>query len=579
MKTLLAKSPVRVLAVGLVAAIALLAASVAAASGRSDHGHHHGNGNGHGHGNGNGNGQGHGGHGRGRDEHVLLLSVDGLHQADLRWYDQTHPFSALASLSRNGTEFTQAKTPVPSDSFPGMVGQLTGGNPATTGIYYDVSYNRELLPPGTTECAGAKPGTEVAFDESIDKNSAALDAGQGLSGLPGNILNLTGNPAELIDPAKLPVNPHTCKPVYPHEYLKVNTVFDVAHEAGLRTAWSDKHPAYEILDGPSGNGVEDFFTPEINSDAPTEGASNDWTTDNALTEQYDSYKVQAVVNEINGFDHSGHEAVGTPAVFGMNFQTVSTAQKLPESDGLKGGYEADGTPGPLLRRALDYINTEVGTMLAALHARHLDKSTTVILSAKHGQSPVSPSALTRIPDGPILEGLNEAWAAAHPEATEPLVAFTLDDDGMLIWLHDRSPQALAFAKAYLLGHNGVGNDINGAPKPYTSSGLTKLYAGTEAADYFGTSVSDPRVPDLFGISQYGVVYTGKQGKIAEHGGANPADREVPLVVSGGAVDAGAVSSQPVETTQIAPTILRLLGLDPGALQAVQIEGTEALNVR
>ena len=32
----------------------------------------------------------------------------------------------------------------------------------------------------------------------------------------------------------------------------------------------------------------------------------------------------------------------------MNFQTVSTAEKLPTSDGLAGGYNADGYPGPLL---------------------------------------------------------------------------------------------------------------------------------------------------------------------------------------------------------------------------------------
>ena len=258
---------------------------------------------------------------------------------------------------------------------------------------------------------------------------------------------MTGDPAELIDPSKLPVDPTTCKPVYPHEYLRVNTIFEVAKETGLRTAWVDKHPAYDLLQGPSGEGIDDLFTPEINSDAPTEGSANDWTTDNALTEQYDGYKVQAVVNEIKGFDHSGTEKVGTPAIFGMNFQTVSTAEKLPESDGLKGGYEADGTtPAPLLRRALEYINTKVGSMLAALHAKGLASSTTVILSAKHGQSPDTPSALTRIPDGPILEGLDEAWATAHPEDTEPLVAFSIDDDGMLIWLHYRTPEALAFAK-------------------------------------------------------------------------------------------------------------------------------------
>jgi len=38
---------------------------------------------------------------------------------------------------------------------------------------------------------------------------------------------------------------------------------------------SDKHPAYEILNGPSGTGVQDMFTPEINSDAPTSPSSND----------------------------------------------------------------------------------------------------------------------------------------------------------------------------------------------------------------------------------------------------------------------------------------------------------------
>src|SRR5262249_49777281 len=153
----------------------------------------------------------------------------------------------------------------------------------------------------------------------------------------------------------------------------------------------------------------------INSDAPTAGSPNDWTKDNALTMQYDGYKVDAVLNEISGFDHSGANQVGTPAIFGMNFQTVSTAQKLPSSDGLMGGYLADGvTPGPLLQRALDFINAKVGAMQAAIKARHLDRDTVIVLSAKHGQSPQDPAALTRIPDGPILDGLDTAWEAAHP---------------------------------------------------------------------------------------------------------------------------------------------------------------------
>lgn len=139
---------------------------------------------------------------------------------------------------------------------------------------------------------------------------------------------MTGKPQALINPAKLPVDPATCKPVYPDQYLKVNTVFDVAHQQGLRTARSDKHPAYEILNGPSGNSIDDMFAPEINSQAIGFRAGEDWTSANAATQEYDGFKVHAIINEIDGHDHSGREHAGTPAIFGMNFQTVSTAQKL-----------------------------------------------------------------------------------------------------------------------------------------------------------------------------------------------------------------------------------------------------------
>src|SRR5882757_7025468 len=195
--------------------------------------------------------------------HVLLLSVDGMHQSDLDWYVRQHPVSALAALVRGGVDYTHAQTTFPSDSFPGMVAQLTGGSPATSGVYYDDTFNHALLPAGTTKCAGAKPGAEVDYTEDLDRSKASIDAGQGLSGLPGSILNMTW------------------KPVYPHQYVKVNTVFDVAHAHGLRTAWSDKHPAYEILNGPSGNSIDDLFTPEINSAADSSG--DDWTTVNSLT--------------------------------------------------------------------------------------------------------------------------------------------------------------------------------------------------------------------------------------------------------------------------------------------------------
>jgi hypothetical protein len=215
-------------------------------------------------------------------------------------------------------------------------------------------------------------------------------------------------------------------------------------------------------------------------------------------------------------------------------------------------------------------------MVRAIHKAGRAGDTVIILSAKHGQSPQDPAELTRIPDGPILDGLDTAWETLHPGAG-PLVAFAIDDDGMLIWLNDRSDAATSFARQYLLDHNGTGNDINGNAKPYTASGLRAAYSGAAAADFFGVAVGDPRVPDVLGISQVGAVYTGKQAKIAEHGGDNPADRDVALIVSGGPIErARNVVDEPVETTQIAPTILQLLGLDPNQLQAVQLEHTRPL---
>ena len=509
-------------------------------------------------------------------QHVLLISVDGLHQQDLAWYVETYPNSVLASLYGRGLEYSSALTPFPSDSSPGMTAQVTGGDPRVTGIYYDDTWNHDVFPAGTTNCSGPVPGGEAAYEEFIDKNSNSLDAGEGLSGLPGSILQMTGDPNLVLNPANMPVDPATCKPIYPNQYLEVNTIFNVAHDAGLRTAWSDKHPAYQMFDGPSGDGVDDFFTPEINSQAAGLPAGDDWTSDNAATMQYDGYKVQAILSEIDGYDHSRTHHVGTPAIFGMNFQTISTAQKLPKSDGLTGGYLAGGLiPGPLLTRALNWLDGEIGRMVTEIKKDGLAGSTAIIISAKHGQSPTDPNDLARVPDSPIIKAINAAWAVTHPGNTK-LVVFSTDDDGMLLWLSDRSQPAANFVKHYLLTHSAPGNNVNDQPITVSASGLKKVYAGKAAADFIGVPWSDPRVPDIIGIAAHGVVYTGGTAKIAEHGGDDPQDRNVPILITLPGLRYGQQIGAPVETTEIAPTILKLLGLNPWALEAVRIEHTPVL---
>jgi type I phosphodiesterase/nucleotide pyrophosphatase len=487
-----------------------------------------------------------------------------------------NPHSVLATLDRQGLEYSHARTPFPSESFPGMVGQVSGGGPRVTGIYYDDTFNHDVFPAGTTNCSGKVPGGEVAYTEADDINLNSIDAGQGLTGLPGSILKMTSHPLQVINPANLPVNPRTCKPIDPNQYVKVNTIFNVARGHGLRTAWSDKHPAYQALSGPSGNGVQDYFTPEINSQAIGFPKGEDWTGDNAATMEYDSFKVKAILNEIDGFDHSGRHHVRVPAIFGMNFQTISTAQKLPASDGLTGGYLPGGkVPGPLLVRALSYINTQIGAMVARIKARGLTGSTAIIISAKHGQSPTDPNDLARVPDGPIISNIDAAWTKAHPKAGN-LVAFAVDDDGMLMWLNNRSQAAANFARHYLLTHSAAGNNISGKPVTVASSGLKAAFAGAQSAAVFGVPSSDPRHPDVLGIAQHGVVYTGGTSKIAEHGGDDPQDRNVPILVVMPGQRHGVTVGSPVETTQIAPTILKLLRLNPRELQAVRIEHTRVL---
>jgi hypothetical protein len=183
-------------------------------------------------------------------QHVLLLSVDGLHGADVTDPALQSALQNIASLQQNGVNYTNAHTTSPSDSFPGTLSYLTGAGPGTTGVFYDDSYSRTLRAPGTD--SSAPLGTEVTYFEAIDKNFALISGG-------GNF------DASSINPSLLPIDPVTNLPVYPNQFLQTNTIFDVAHDAGLYTAFSDKHPAYQIANGTNPAAINDFYGPEINS--------------------------------------------------------------------------------------------------------------------------------------------------------------------------------------------------------------------------------------------------------------------------------------------------------------------------
>lgn len=492
--------------------------------------------------------------------HVLLISIDGMHAVDLSTYVKAKPNSNLATLAVHGATYSNALTTAPSDSFPGLLAQVTGGTSKSTGVFYDDSFDRTLFAPGSG-CAGS-PGAETVYAENLDVDPTAANAGGTL-----------GQPLTQIDPTQLPLRvvDGQCAAVYPHQFIKVNTIFEVIHGRGARTAWADKHPAYEIVNGASGNGVDDLFTPEVNSNDSITNA--DTTKGFCSIQRNDALKVQAVLNEIDGLDSTGTTKAAVPAIFGMNFQAVSVGQKLAKASKndqfvasslitimppggdcaastLVGGYaDAQGLfPNNGLQYGLDFVDYELGLITAELKKKGSADQTLVIISAKHGQSPIN-KALRQAVDDSLYDAI-------------PGFASKTTDDVALLWLTPQTEQAnYDSAKSYLLSQK-------------TALGIEKLLDKSDLASLYGNPFGNNRTPDFIAETVHGLIYT-SGSKLAEHGGFSDDDRHVALLVANPAI-AGRTVTDPVETRQIAPTILQALGINPQELAAVRQENSKML---
>jgi len=508
--------------------------------------------------------------------HVLLVSVDGMHSIDLSRWIESHPNGNFAKLAHNGVVYPNAYTTAPSDSYPGMLAQVTGGTPKSSGLFYDDSYDRTEYPAkafytskGVSDpgCVGA-PGTEVTNFEALDKSynfSTQLVGditGGGTIGQVYTQLDTDNMQRKLVN--------GQCVPIFPHEYVRTNTIFEVIKAAGMRTVWSDKHPAYEDLMGPSGAGLDELYAPEINSqDTLDLGAKtgDDYTTSYTGARTYDSLKVQAVVNWIDGFDGARTQNKPVPAIFGMNFQAVSVGQKLAKSGNadadklLTGGYlDAQATPGNALTLQLQFVDDALGKFINELKTKNLENSTLIIVSAKHGQSPINVKDRVAISDA--------LYAGAPGFGAN---GFEICDDEALVWLSPEMQQATnpatghpyyADAKAYILANA-------------TALHIKQLLDRDELSQFYEDPFHNSRVPDFIAITDHGVICTGGS-KLAEHGGFSKDDRNVALLVSSPRIAEAKVVEDTTFTTQIAPTILDALDLDPRSLQAVREHGVEVL---
>ena len=537
--------------------------------------------------------------------HVLLISIDGMHAVDyinckngISTINGGNPYCpALAELGTTGLNYTAGSTTKPSDSFPGLMGIISGATPRSMGVYYDVAYDRVLAPPTITTgngvaggpCVVNQPnGTTTEYEEGIDLNQAYLNGGT-----PGAAL--TNGTEAAIDPKKLPRDPYNnCAPVYPWNFVRDNTIFGVIHAAGGYTAWADKHPAYSSVSGPGdGKNVDDFYAPEINSavvalpgvTTPT-GVScatipdpkadlTAWTNSFQNIQCYDTLKVDAILNEIKGKNHLGTAKTKVPELFGMNFQVVSVGQKLIEttfSPKVVGGYvDGMGTPTPSLLSEIVYVDKAIGSMVQELKNRGLYESTLVVITAKHGQSPIDPNRFFPIP-GKTNNGSSPATILAGagyiPDSENPTgtgIGAT-EDDVSLLWLKNSSETDAAVAI--------LENPVNSK-----AAGIGEIYYGASMQTLFDKPgippEGDSRTPDIAVTPNIGVIYTGSSKKLSEHGGFAHDDVNVMLLLSNPAFEPKRITAG-VETIQIAPTILTALGLDIKELDGVRKEGTSVL---
>ncbi len=530
--------------------------------------------------------------GSGEIKHVLLLSIDGMHAVD--FFNCAHGVAGandgepycpnLAALGTHGLNYVGAVSSKPSDSFPGLTALISGATPRTSGIYYDVAFDRSLDPPRVTTNSGLAAGPCIPYGvpagtttdntQGIDYDASKLNGGA-----PG--ASLTDGGFASIDPKKLVRDPAKgCAPVYPYNFIRVNTVFGVVHAAGGYTAWSDKRPSYAFVAGPGGKGLDDFFGPEVASNviglpgivtaervscATVRDPANtgSWISSYENVQCFDALHVKAVLNQIAGKTHDGVKAK-VPTVFGTNFQSVFVGQAVNVANVGTGGYlNAAAVPGAELLKEIEFVDTSIGDIVQGIKDAGIYDETLIIVTAKHGEGPIDPKR--------FVEDLQNSPATllgtALPYSESPLnpngIGST-EDDVSLLWLKD---SADANSAVELLEKNA------------SRIGLGEIFYARPLSLNYGTPGigvgKDPRTPDIIVTPNYGVTYVSGPSVSEDHGGFGHDDTNVMLLLSNPKLPATTFSTE-VSTTQVAPTILTVLGLNPALLDAVKLEGTAVL---
>ncbi|MDP9049189.1 MAG: alkaline phosphatase family protein [Acidobacteriota bacterium] len=434
---------------------------------------------------------------------VLLLSVDGLHAVDLANWIAAHPHSALGELSAHGVTYTNAHTPM-ADTAAGLLALTTGGTPISTGIISSNGYDHALSPPGS-RCKSS--GASIALDASFRSDGS-------------------------FDPLRAPLDPlhGGCSPLWPHNLLHVNTIFEVVRDKIGPTAWAGESAATtDLLRGPSGKGLDDScgFTAGVGDQA----------------------RVSAVLRWIDGQDCAGKSAVPVPALFGLSFTAIATAQ----SNAGMGYVDATGTPSAGLEKSFAFVDISIGSLVQELKTKGLYDSTWIFVASPYGQSPMDARRRRVIP---------LARVQSIAETVQPgVVAHITGGDAVMIWLTDRARTA-AVVKT-------LGEQAN-------AIGLQEAYSGARLSLTLNPPQKDSRMPDVILQPELGVLWESPNDtSLAAHGGLLDEDTHVALLISGAQLT-GRYDPTYVPTTQLGPLLLRALGMEKFDLQALHLEHSPAL---
>jgi hypothetical protein len=454
---------------------------------------------------------------------VILIGIDGMHALDMANWVAAHPHSALAELTARGVTYTNAHVPW-ADPAAGLVALATGGTPLTTGILGSDGYDRALSPAGSN-CQ--TKGAPIFLDKRIESPDA---------------------PAGRLDPSKMPRAPqHGCTPVFPHDLLRVNNIFEVMRAQGGRTAWAGESAALtDLYQGPSGHGLDEACGFEHMQGSFKDNVAAGIASDEA--------RVAALLHWIDGKDCAGRSKAPVPVLFGMSFASVGAAQAA------KGmGYsDVTGTPSRGLEESLVFTDESIGRIIQKLKDRHLYDSTWIIVISPYGHAPNVNAPIAQRKRRIIpLEELTAVANSIHPG-----IAAHVSGGGVgMIWLRDSS-MTPSVVKAY--------GDKSAA------LGIQEIYSGAKLGLTLNLPDQDTRMPDMILQPELGVAWISPTDTApATYGGMLDEDTHVALLVAGSQLT-GRIDKTWVPTSQVAPLLLRALGIEKFDLQALHREHTPAL---